>query len=157
MHAYLLNLLLLASTPNDHAIYLSFVKLDMGKQEITIKVFSDDLDNVLRNYDVSYSSADSEKQREEILQSYFQDKFLVYLNDEKILLSYDKMSIENDASFLIFRFEKNESVTQITVRGDYFMELFPTQNNVIEIKKGQEKYFLRLTKNQSQSTVKINR
>ena len=137
----------------DHAIYLSLVDVDLNAQKITIKVFSDDLEDCLKNFDPNYTLIKDSSRNQEKLENYFQQRLLLAINGESVIFSFSGASVENDAHFLVFSFQYPKSISTVKVKADFFMELFPTQSNVINLKNGQEQLFLRLTKGKSEGQV----
>ena len=132
----------------DHAIYLSFTEIDVEAQTIRIKVFSDDLENVLRNFDSSFNprgTTDFLNGNEQILEHYFKKKLLITIDNQSQVLTYASATVENDAHFLRFEFPNHPTIDKIKIKADFFMELFPSQSNVVQVNKGQEKRYLRLT------------
>ena len=142
-------------TSGDHAIYLSLVDLDLNAQKITIKVFSDDLEDCLKNFDPNFTSFEDADKNQEIVEKYFQQGLVLKINHEMVALSFSAASIENDAHFLVFHFQYTKSISMVQVRADFFMELFPTQSNVINLKHDGEQLFLRLTKDKSEEEVDL--
>lgn len=136
------------ATSADHALYLSFTEIDVEAQTIRIKAFSDDLENALRNFEGSFhgnNTVNFLRGNEQILQDYFRDKLLITLDKRPVTLIYTSASIENDAHFLDFEFQTSPAVREMEVKADFFMELFPSQSNVVQVKMGREKRYLRLT------------
>ncbi|MEO0556493.1 MAG: DUF6702 family protein [Bacteroidota bacterium] len=140
-------------TSEDHAIYLSLVDLDLNAQKMTIKVFSDDLEDCLKNFDPTYTLFEHSSHNQGTLEKYFKQRLLLTINRETVKFSFSSSSVENDAHFLVFDFQYLKSISTVQVKADFFMELFPTQSNVINLKNGQEQLFLRLTKGEPEGQV----
>ena len=77
------------------------------------------------------------------------EKLKIKIDDNNCELTYYDAKVENDAHFLTFTFEPVQQLDNLEVRAVFFMELFPTQNNVIKVKKGSEERFVRLTQGKS--------
>lgn len=152
MNPFILIYLVFIFTP-EHAVYLSVVELKHeGKSStssISVKVFMDDLQNVIRNYnpDFKRSSNDSfVSDNMKDIENYFQDRLKFKVNDELGTLVFESHSIENDTYFLKFKMSSQSEWKKIEIVGDFFTEVFPDQSNVITITNEDQKYFARLTK-----------
>lgn len=131
----------------NHAIYLSVVEIEQGT--ISIKVFSDDLQDAVRNDSDDYAAAefnDFIEKNKELINDYFNKSFKLSINNRNANLQLVATKRENDAHFLYFTFESDSDWKQLNIKGDFFAELFPDQSNIISIQKEEEKYFARLTK-----------
>jgi len=109
----------IAAINEDHAIYLSTIKMEVKSDEIsiTIKVFEDDLRDALRSHHGYVIDTTSTSFNEEI-ESYFEKHVI---------------------NFSTYR----SSIERLHIKLDYFMELFPTQQNVLHlINKDQTKYHI---------------
>ncbi len=69
----------------DHSLYLSHAVLDLDKRELTIKVFSDDLDDVLKSFELTESWGSFET-KEDLISAYFYSRFLI--NKGTVTLSF---------------------------------------------------------------------
>lgn len=135
------------SSYTNHAIYLSVVEIT--ENSISIKVFSDDLRDVIRGYSDEYVGKGLEEfvsANQLIIDSYFSEYFKLAINGQSVKLKLTRAMNENDAYFLYFSFESPTEWKQVKVKGSFFTELFPDQSNVVTIKKNGKKYFARLTK-----------
>ena len=132
-------LLYLSAFKPDHALYIGVVQIVQEQADtsatIQVKVFSDDLQSVLQNqFDYSDIPALSQLcEKEELIQEYFQDKLLIEINDQSTLILLENCESINDVYLLTFRMKHKDSWKSIQVKADFFMELFPTQSNVINL------------------------
>jgi len=150
---YLSFLLFVFSLIPDHAIYISVVELNHDpitlESSVSVKVFQDDLKDIIRNFNADYNPA----QREDFVEknqldiaAYFKENLVFKTNDQVGDLEFVSSEIENDAYFLNFKIKSFDPLKKIEVVADFFTELFPDQSNVLTIKNGEKKYFARLTK-----------
>lgn len=136
----------------DHALYLSMTEIELtpgANGRVQIKVFSDDLQNALRNYSETYRAADLHQYFEKnraLAEQYFQAHFRLSINEKKVSIQLEDFQIENDAHFITFHFSPPTNIQQISLEADFFMELFPTQTNVVKVSKSGEPYFFKFTK-----------
>lgn len=124
-----------ADEVDDHAIYLSTLKMEVQEQgvQITIKVFEDDLRDVLRSYHGYVIDTTSTTFVEEI-DAYFTNHLKIGKSLEH---SVDNVSLVGD-SFVISASINQALAASVEIEADYFMELFPTQQNVLHFVHGEE-------------------
>lgn len=125
----------------DHAIYLSTIEINSN--QVSIKVFTDDLQDALKNYGDSISKSIDDSQ---LINSYFSDRLNMIINQKPKQIELIKSKVEGDATFLYFSFEDVSDWSSLRLKADYFMELFPDQSNVMTVINGSKKYYARLTK-----------
>lgn len=117
-----------------HAVYISVVEIEA--KEIRVKVFSDDLRDAIRNHsgvtsDSSITNYCDRYQSE--IQQYFAQKLTLIINQNKTPFQYQKSSEEGDSYWITFGFTVEEDWKSIKVEDRHFMELFPTQSNIIKV------------------------
>ncbi|MDH5599339.1 MAG: hypothetical protein OEY34_09450 [Cyclobacteriaceae bacterium] len=156
-------LLLIPSLRNsanvDHAIYLSVIEIDhrkeIDKAKISIKVFTNDLHDCIKNFSSSFKAVDDLtliEKNQTIVEDYFQEHLKISINTIHQYLSLQSWQQENDAYFLYFDISCPKKWQTVDLKADYFMELFPQQSNIISIYDVDEKYFHRTTKSQPHKT-----
>jgi len=134
--------------PN-HAIYLSLTDIEIveGEAKLKVKVFSDDLRDALKNYQsTEYKPADLQNffsLNQSLADDYFSKHFQLQVEDEPIAIKVKEFSIEGDAHFINFSCVLPQNIKNITVKADFFMELFPTQTNVLKVKNGAQTQYLK--------------
>lgn len=137
-----------------HALYLSVVQIDHTqpepKAEMLIKVFADDLESVLRaaygdqcrrSPVGTFCTANSE-----LINAYFLENFSCIINDQAIEITYLHATQENDVYWLKFSLQVPVQWSTVAIEAPFFMEIFSTQSNIIQLLHGAEKRFGRLTK-----------
>ena len=141
---------MLSGNPN-HAIYLSLSDMTFEKNLVTVqvKVFSDDLQDALKNYDgAGYSPADLDHffaLNEPLAARYFGEHLQVSINNKNVLFDYQGFSIEKDAHFIRFEAKLSAPAQKVAVKADFLMELFPDQSNVVKVVQGQQVRYLRFS------------
>ncbi len=146
-------LLFLCLLVPNHAIYISVVELnhDSEKQEsfLSVKVFTDDLQNVIRNFNSEFNRAGIEQfvdANKEDIEKYFRQHLTFTVNDKLKELEFVSSVLVSDVYFLNFKFKSATDWKKLEIVADFFTEVFPDQSNVMTIKYKGEKYFARLTK-----------
>jgi hypothetical protein len=148
-----LSMLLLCSAfrAPEHALYLSVSEVKLqpeGKSTIRIKVFSDDLQNAIRNYSSAYQHDGLQEffeKNERLIMQYFQEHLQMSINGKPVRYSYQEHSVEQDAHFITYRFSWEGEATKISMEADFFMELFPTQTNIIKVQQQDEQFYFKFT------------
>lgn len=115
---------------NDHAIYISVLEID--EKEMKVKVFTDNLDDAIRN------DANS-------IEGYFRKKIRLQINEQFVGFNLQEVSEEGDSYWITFKLDAPTNWQSFYLEADYFMELFPDQTNVVKV-IGDNPQFFRLTK-----------
>lgn len=132
-----------------HAIYLSVTDGEVTEEALhfKVKVFSNDLKDALKNHDPSaYQPAGLSQfflQNEPLAKRYFEEHFQLWNGEQPLELQLESFTIEGDAHFISFRSVVPNNFKELTVKASFFMELFPTQINVVKMKKGAQLKYLR--------------
>ncbi len=132
---------------SDHAVYISVVEIT--EERVQVKVFTDDLQNAIRNYDSNYRQVSDGQFCSEnrlLIQRYFQSHLTIKINGQPIVLRYTSASKEGDSYWVSFDMPQMGIWQSIEVTDKHFMELFPTQANIIKIMAGKQR-FCKLTVN----------
>lgn len=134
--------------PENHAIYIGVVQIDHQEgdsiAQIQVKVFADDFSNCLQNafpngaFFVEQSLCTD---RSEAIESYFNQHLQCEINQQTSSLKLKKCQQEQDSYWLAFEMVCPRKWASATVTASFFMELFPTQSNVIQIKSNTQQQF----------------
>ncbi len=144
-----------------HAFYLAVVQLDHAAggatARVTVKVFTDDLQDALRNafpdeFRPVTTDAFCERLGEQAGR-YFARHFTCTINGEERPMTLQRCELQNDVYLLQFELACPADWRELRVKADFFMELFPSQTNVLSILHGEEKGYFRLTKGAEACTV----
>ncbi|MFZ1808830.1 MAG: DUF6702 family protein [Cyclobacteriaceae bacterium] len=137
---------------DNHALYLSLVEVDhtdmADTATIKVKVFADDMEDAIMNASkkridfLNPSNCDSSKPE---VEAYFASHFNYSINDKRTALKLIDCEPNGDAIWFHFKIDCPEKWIKVDVKADFFMELFPTQSNIITIYHGAEKRFLKIT------------
>ncbi len=136
-------------SPVDHAVYISV--MEFHNSELRLKLFTDDLQNAIRNHSDAYVAVSEEsfceKNRRHI-ESYFQKKIKLRINDQPISISYRSSRMEGDSYWITFSFQRIVDWKKFDLTANYFMELFPTQTNIVKI-VGTKQRFCKISSSSS--------
>lgn len=147
-------------SPPDHAIYIGVIQVlheeHAAQATINVKVFKDDMQNALRNAFGNYEVIpldDICSRQKDLLAAYFAEHLLFSINDEEVIMNLKNCSVENDVYWLTFDMSCPPQWNRLSVEADFFMELFPTQSNMVSLHHGEERRFFRLKKGAAEEVV----
>ena len=152
--------LMYLDTLQPHAIYISVIdiKHEESKEEasLVIKVFTDDFEDVLHNHSskrLQLSKAEVCNSNKEIIYTYFEKHLQMHVNGKSMVYRFESCEINDDSIWVTFSMTCAPDWDNFNIRADYFMELFPTQTNVVNLLEGGEKRFLKLTMDQMEDRI----
>jgi hypothetical protein len=149
------------NTENDHGIYLSVSEVslskDNSKSHINIKIFLDDFENILRLYNNGKLSSTDICAKESLILSYFTKNMPIKINDKFIKLQWSGCEKIGDSLALQFSFNNPSDGKELKIKATFFTELFPSQQNIIQIKNlGASDRFLKFKEGDSWQTVSFS-
>ena len=151
---FLISVLFLLSTASstDHALYIGVIQLEEQNDStgiISVKVFSDDLQTALQStYGFEEIEATQElcvSQSEKLL-AYFRDNLDITINGLLSELQLEDCELVNDVHLLHFKIKTPNSWENIEIKAPFFMEVFPTQTNMIQASYEEVKWYGKTTK-----------
>jgi len=151
---FIIRLIVSAGSTIDHkhAIYISVIEIlhesSRADARITAKVFTDDLENALLNafeQQTKFVNLKSCVSYSEQIEEYFKKHLQLKINGQMINLEFSTCEINNDSVWLDFYLKCPREWKDMEIMSDFFMELFPTQSNIVNIHHGDEKHFFKLT------------
>ena len=148
-------------TDIDHGIYLSVSEVSLSKDNnqshINIKIFSDDFENILRLYNKGKLSPTDICAKESLILSYFTKYMPIKINDKYIKLKWSGCEKIGDSFSLHFSFTCPADGKELKIKATFFTELFPSQQNIIQIKtEGSANRFLKFKEGDSWQTVSFS-
>lgn len=137
-----------------HALYLAVVQVDHSRSDeeakVLVKVFTDDLRDAVRAaYPQEFVPTELSQlcqRNRQLIEAYFQAKLNFQINAQSRPLSFAGHSLENEVFWLQFRLQAPERWKTIAIDAPFFMELFSTQSNIIQVIDTSGKFFARLTR-----------
>ncbi|HHH49655.1 MAG TPA: hypothetical protein ENK52_01605 [Saprospiraceae bacterium] len=117
--------------------------------DIQLKVFTNDLQDAIHNFAPDEYQPTDTKQffpvHQKLIEQYFAQHLICQFNAQKIPLSNCTYELRNDVFLINFILETPRAWKKVNIKADYFMELFPSQSNIIHIENGNEKRFGKMT------------
>lgn len=150
-------LLSIFQSPSDHALYLSTFQLTISDDTIKgeIKVFEDDFRDALRGFrgsPIDTASADFRP----LADAYF-DKNIQILNySEQLAFNVIDINKVGDSYHISYSCEQFEKINELTFKVDYFLELFPTQQNVLHVKCEDKQWYHIFKKGKEELSLNIS-
>ena len=131
-------------TAEEHAIYLSTLEIEIveSNAKVQIKVFEDDLRDVLRshfNEIIDTTSNDFGAQ----IQEYFNAHVQLMSGSLETSLELITYNLVGDTYQISLLGSWTASPSKLKINCDYFLELFPLQQNIMHLTSGEKKkYFI---------------
>lgn len=123
---------------NWHGIYLSVTEISPSKDQkqinLKIKIFPDDLENVLRLFEKGQYNSTELCSKEKSILAYFSKNLGVKMNQKWVRLKWSGCKKTGDSLELFFFIPQQEPLNKIEIKATFFTELFAAQQNIIQIK-----------------------
>ena len=146
----IIHCLFFTAWPAEHALYIGVVKINCSEKynEVFVQVFKDDLQDAIRLFEPAFKAAEELlfcEQNQETITQYFNLHLQCHFDNQIAPLQWKEASLLNDSYLLHFQITAPVQWQEISVTADFFMELFPSHSNVIQVKKGDVQWFGRTT------------
>lgn len=125
-----------------HAIYISVLEID--EQQMSIKVFSDNLEDAIRNDAKSFTPSDEEAfpvVNRSAINGYFQKKIQLQINGHETGFSLEEVMVKGDSYWITLKLEAQEKRQSFYLKAIYLMELFPGQTNIVKVISEKPQFF----------------
>lgn len=146
-----------------HKYYLSYTKINYAKDskslQVTMKIFTDDLENVLNQQFKINAQLNSDREINNInkhLSEYINDKFEIEVNKAKKDYTFLGKEYKNDETNIYLEIENIDKIETITITNKMLMEIFNDQQNIIKVKIDNFKKSSIYTKNNYKSSFSVN-
>jgi len=137
-----------------HAIYISVIEMEIKNDIVTemqVKVFADDIADALRAE--SGKIIDDTGVYDEIelglVEQYFRKHLYLKNKDESKFFTLISSSKEDQAVWLQFLMKDPIDNEDILI-GDYLIEIFPTQRNMIRLNQDGDQKFIQISNSQKE-------
>jgi hypothetical protein len=147
---FLLPLLLMAWR-SDHRFYVSNTmiefKANKGMLEVTMKIFTDDLEEALSRHSgekIRFSGRSDAREHSELIRGYLSSRFIIKADNIPVSLDYLGQEPESDMTFLYFEGHTSGLHSVIEVKNFTLMEVYPEQINLVNFSTGAKRTTLTL-------------
>lgn len=154
----------LSSFTTAHKFYVSVTQVEHNKEEQTLqiisRIFIDDIEDLLKErYGISIDFDKKEKSSEidEYLTTYLSQKLIFEVNGKKVNFAFIGKEYEEDLMICYLEIENVPSLDSIVVTNEVLMDLFEEQQNIIHVKKGDQRKSLILEKEKEVGVLKFSK
>lgn len=144
----------------DHAFYIAVIEIQhdthSGHADLTVKVFSDDMQDALRNtwqgkepFETKQACTDYA----EHLAAYFATHMSLQINGDPTPFHLNACEEVGDTYQLAFTLDCPEEWNALSITADFLMELFPTQSQMVHITHNGDTVTARLTARHKSHTI----
>ncbi|WP_435624951.1 DUF6702 family protein [Flagellimonas sp.] len=140
-----------------HKFYVSVTNVNYSEKnqafQITTRIFIDDLEDVLlERYDITSKLASVEESEvaEDYIKKYFNTKFVVEINGEKVDYTFLGKTYDNDVVICYLEIPNKQlsETKSIAIQNEILTDLFDEQQNIVHFKlNGQKKSFVLIRDN----------
>ncbi len=131
---------------SEHKFYVSLVQLDHNEKdtllEITMKIFTDDLENALEVQSgllLKLGTKHELPESDSILVNYISDNFKLKLNGQDLIINYLGKEVDLDVTWCYLEVSGVEFIEKMEIIDKMLTEIFEDQSNLIKVKyKGKE-------------------
>ncbi len=131
---------------SEHKFYVSLVQLDHNEKdtllEITMKIFTDDLENALEVQSgllLKLGTQHELPESDSILVNYISDNFKLKLNGQDLIINYLGKEVDLDVTWCYLEVSGVEFIEKMEIIDKMLTEIFEDQSNLIKVKyKGKE-------------------
>ncbi|WP_103071117.1 DUF6702 family protein [Aquimarina sediminis] len=146
-----------------HKFYVSVTQVEYNKEQkslqIISRIFIDDIEDLLKeryseSIDLDESKKDPEVQK--YLSAYLGQKLSFVVNGKKVPFTFIGKEYEEDLVICYLEIEDISSLDTIEVTNQVLMDLFDEQQNIIHVKKGDQRKSLILEKERDIGMLKFS-
>ena len=158
---FLVNLFLIGSLSlSAHPFYVSIFQIDFNNEnkslEISVKVIADDLLLALEKRGETNIYLGEERERpdtDKLIFDYIKDKLKLTINGKKTEFRFIGKEMDTNVLWSYFEIDNITELQKIEVNCDLLTEVFPAQNNIIQVNNGVEIKNLLLNKMKVQDSL----
>jgi len=144
----------------DHAFYIAVIEITHAthseEAELTVKVFTDDMQDALRNALQKKENVEAQRlctEYEEDVSAYFAAHMILHINGNPIPVLLTSCEEIGDTHQLKFTMNCPDKWDELRITADFLMELFPTQSQMVHITHNGDTVTARLTAKHQSHTV----
>jgi len=126
----------------EHKFYVSNTIVEynpaIGNFEVTCKLFTDDFEQALSLHsgkNILLSSNQDAPQADRLIDEYLQNHFRITFNDRPVIMSYVGHESEVDLTYAYFEIIGLSDFNVMFVESSVFLEIYPEQKNIIDVRK----------------------
>lgn len=146
----------------NHPLYMSVCQIeynvDTKTTEIAVKVFADDLEKAVsaanNNMPLHLNTKQEIKNSNDLVRDYLLKSLKIKLNNKTVVLKWVGKEYEkDDAAWCYFEITKQKPIKTLWIQNSIFTEIYPKQNNIVQIKTGKGRKSLSLGRDNDEGTL----
>ena len=146
-----------------HKFYVSVTQIEYveekGALQIITRIFIDDIEDLLQTrYDkaITLSPTKDSKMIDLYLEKYFNQKFKVKVNGKSLTYNFLGKKYEEDLMICFIEIENLKDLKSIEVTNEILMDLFEEQQNIVHVKKDDDRKSVILEKGKDTGMLKFS-
>jgi hypothetical protein len=154
----------LSSFTTAHKFYVSVTQVDYNKEEqslqIISRIFLDDIENLLKErYDTLTNLDEGEESSgvDKNLAAYLNQKLQFVVNGEEVSFTFLGKEYEDDLIICYLEIENITSLETIEITNQILTDLFEEQQNIVHVKKGNQRKSVILEKEKGLGVLKFSK
>lgn len=158
----MLHLLISLCLVFSHEFYISITQIDHNPKneslEITVKLFTDDIEKALETTKKEKLNLGDEKEHEkanEFLEEYVEHNLELFQNEEAIDLNFLGKEVDLDVTWCYFEATDIESISTLTVENNLLLDILDGQSNIVHVKYNDKESSLLLNRDRTRDQVKF--
>ncbi len=152
-------LFLLSFSAQAHKFYVSISQINYNQKnnslEITLKLFTDDLEKSVAAFSHHPVSIDQSTDEDASIKAYILKNLKIEINNKLQTINYLGKELENDVSWCYLEIKNVNPFNELEITNSIFTDLFDNQKNLIQISAFNKEESTVLTKNTSSYTFKF--
>ncbi|KZS41281.1 hypothetical protein AWE51_23030 [Aquimarina aggregata] len=146
-----------------HKFYVSVTQIEHNKEQQTLqiisRVFIDDIEDLLKiRYDESLTidTTKDDPKLDEYLKKYLDQKIKIKVNDKDIAFNFLGKEYEDDLMICYLEVQNISSLEEINISNEVLMDVFEEQQNIVHVKKENQRKSLILEKGKSEGLLNFS-
>ena len=143
-----------------HEFYISVTQIDHNPKndslEITVKMFTDDLENAIESFNDVKLRLGGEKEHEtatQLIQDYVLENLELSQKGKDIELNFLGKEVEVDVTWCYLEAKGVKSISALTIENNLLLDVIETQTNIVHVKYKDENSSLMLNKGKTKDEV----
>ncbi len=143
-----------------HPFYVSICEINHNSEtaslEITLKLFTSDLEDCLEKNGAPNLQIGTKKESEEtneILKTYINESLHIQINEKEVIPIYLGKEVEDEVTWIYLEAKKIKKVESIQIKNSLLFEFEDSQTNIIHIFANDEKKSMLLNRSNDEDKV----
>ncbi len=145
-----------------HEFYISVTQIDHNPKneslEITVKMFTDDIENAIETFENVELNLGNEKEHEsstDFIKNYVIENFELSQNGKDIDLEFLGKEVELDITWCYLEAKNIKNISSLTVENNLLIDILETQTNIVHVKYKDQNSSLMLNKGKTKDKIEF--